>query len=68
MNSGFPGRSPIMTYFEKNVTENSMTIMIDAKFLELAEVLEANLPGGPEKTVALRKLLEAKHGARQASL
>ena len=29
-------------------------------FCELAEWIDANLPENPEKTVALRKLLEAK--------
>jgi hypothetical protein len=32
-------------------------------FYQLAHDLEANLPAGPEKSVALRKLLESKDAA-----
>lgn len=38
------------------------------KFAELAEWLDAELPNGPEKSVALRKLLESKDAAVRASL
>ena len=36
---------------------------VSKPFYELAEHIEATLPGGPEKTVALRKLLESKDAA-----
>ena len=39
-----------------------------APFGELAEMLDATLPDNPEKTVALRKLLEAKDCAVRAVL
>lgn len=37
-------------------------------FGELAEWIVANLPRNPERTVALRKLLEAKDSAVRASV
>lgn len=40
---------------------------VSAPFGELAEKIEA-LPGCPERTVALRKLLEAKDAAVRAKL
>jgi hypothetical protein len=41
---------------------------VSRPFGELTEQLEASLPGNPEKTVALRKLLEAKDCAVRAVL
>lgn len=41
---------------------------ISRPFTELAEFLEARLPNNPEKTMALRKLLEAKDCAVRAAL
>lgn len=41
---------------------------VSAPFGELAKRLDADLPGNPEKTVALRKLLEAKDCAVRAVL
>lgn len=42
--------------------------LVSAPFGELAQKLAAELPGNPEKTVALRKLLEAKDAAVRAVL
>jgi len=42
--------------------------VVSAPFGELAKKLDAELPGNPEKTVALRKLLEAKDCAVRAVL
>lgn len=39
-----------------------------AKFAELAAWLEDNLPSGPERSVALRKLLEGKDCAVRAAM
>lgn len=39
-----------------------------ARFAHLAGELDAELPDGPEKTVALRKLLEAKDAGVRAAL
>jgi len=36
-------------------------------FFNLAYWIAANIPGGPERTVALRKLLEAKDAAVRAA-
>ena len=40
---------------------------VSKPFLELAESIVTNLPRNPERTVALRKLLEAKDAAVRAS-
>lgn len=40
--------------------------VVSHEFLELAEVLCKTLPNNPEKTVALRKLLESKDCAVRA--
>lgn len=42
--------------------------VVSAKFYELAESLVAVVEPGPERTVALRKLLEAKDAAVRAAL
>lgn len=41
---------------------------VSKPFGELAEQLVANLPRNPERTVALRKLLEAKDAAVRAAI
>lgn len=41
---------------------------ISKPFGELAEHIAATLPAGPERTVALRKLLEGKDAAVRAGL
>lgn len=41
---------------------------VSSEFHDLAHVLNANLQDGPEKTVALRKLLESKDCAVRAKL
>lgn len=41
---------------------------ISAPFCSLAWDLESDLPNGPEKSVALRKLLESKDAAVRAAL
>lgn len=38
------------------------------RFAELADWIESTIPNGPEKTVALRKLLEGKDAAVRARL
>jgi hypothetical protein len=40
---------------------------VSRPFGELAESIVANIPAGPERTVALRKLLEAKDAAVRAA-
>jgi hypothetical protein len=41
---------------------------VSASFCELAETIEEMLEPGPERTVALRKLLEAKDAAVRAAV
>lgn len=55
-------RSPILKYFEyKHLPQHLQDI--SSRFYEMAHWIEDNLPSGPERTVALRKLLEAKDAA-----
>ncbi len=42
--------------------------LVSSPFAELAEQIVADLPRNPERTVALRKLLEAKDAAVRAKL
>ena len=42
--------------------------VVSKPFCELAHKLVDTLPGGPERTVALRKLLEAKDAAVRSSM
>ena len=59
--------NPIMQYFEyKHLPENLQKV--SKPFHELATVLEASLPNGPEKTAGLRKLLESKDCMVRAAL
>lgn len=46
----------------------SMARIISAPFKKLAEMIIENLDPGPERTVALRKLLEAKDAAVRAAI
>jgi hypothetical protein len=59
--------SPIMRFFvyahlPDHLQETSR------RFAELADWIESTIPNGPEKTVALRKLLEGKDAAVRARL
>lgn len=46
--------------------ETSETDPIGNVFVAVAEALDGLVPGGPEQTVALRKLLESKDAAVRA--
>jgi hypothetical protein len=60
-------KSPLMQFFEyAHLPEHLQAV--SKPFGELAAQIEATLPGNPEKTVALRKLLEAKDCAVRAVL
>lgn len=62
-----PERSPILRYFTyEHLPENLQ--MVSRPFCRLANDLEDTLPKGPEKSTALRKLLEAKDAAVRAAL
>lgn len=67
MNQAKKFTNHLMKYFEySHLPENLQKI--SKPFSELAEKIEKELPDGPEKTVALRKLLESKDCAVRAGL
>ena len=58
---------PILQFFRyEHLPERLQEI--SQPFAELAHAVERNLPRNPERTVALRKLLEAKDAAVRAQL
>lgn len=59
--------SPILKYFTFEHLSDEQKL-ISKPFSELAQLLEAKLPDGPEKSAGLRKLLEAKDCFVRASL
>ncbi|MBP7630169.1 MAG: hypothetical protein KA758_06925 [Acidimicrobiales bacterium] len=59
--------TPIMRYFEYGHLPEALAA-VSRPFCELAQHIDQNLPGGPEKSVALRKLLESKDAAVRAAL
>lgn len=60
-------REHIMQYFDTTHLPDHLA-MISRPFGQLADTLVATLPRNPERTVALRKLLEAKDAALRAKL
>lgn len=58
---------PILQFFEYSHLPESLQ-KASNPFGELARALCATLPRNPERTVALRKLLEAKDAAVRAAL
>lgn len=58
---------PILGYFQHEHLPAGLA-MVSAHFAELAEWIAYNLADGPEKSVALRKLLEAKDAAVRAAM
>lgn len=58
---------PIMKFFEFEHLPPKLQAT-SRPFCELAHHLESALPDGPEKTVALRKLLESKDAGVRAAL
>jgi hypothetical protein len=58
---------PIMKYFEyAHLPEHLQDV--SKKFAAIANYITENLPRNPERTVALRKLLESKDAAVRARL
>jgi hypothetical protein len=57
----------MLRFFEFNHLPSNLA-RISAPFHGLALWLVGNVPAGPERTVAVRKLLEAKDGAVRAAL
>jgi len=61
-----PEASPILKYFKSEHMPTN-TLPLAYRFDVLANHVEEMLPRGPEKSVALRKLLEAKDSAVRAA-
>ena len=66
---GSTGRSagPLLRYFSHDHLKRPLK-SVSEQFAGLASWLDARLPDGSEKTVALRKLLEAKDAAVRSVL
>lgn len=58
---------PILQFFEFSHLPNELQL-VSSQFHRLALELVAKLPRNPERTVALRKLLEAKDAAVRARI
>lgn len=58
----------IMDYFEYDHLPEGPLRGVSRQWGELATAMFLQLPDGPEKTVALRKLLEGKDAAVRAAL
>ncbi|AEI66957.1 hypothetical protein [Corallococcus macrosporus] len=65
--SGAPVREHIMQFFAYGHLPPKLQL-VSAPFGDLALKLHAEVPRNPERTVALRKLLEAKDAAVRAVL
>jgi hypothetical protein len=64
---GDPQREPIMQFFAYDHLPGELAI-VSAQFAAVAEWIVWKLPRNAERTVALRKLLEAKDAAVRAKL
>lgn len=60
--------SPIMRHFRFMHLKGSFLQKISSSFFDLADQIDNQLPDGPEKSVALRKLLEAKDAAVRSAV
>jgi hypothetical protein len=59
--------SPILRFFSFAHLPPTLQV-VSSQFYELANYLEVELQSGPEKSTALRKLLESKDAAVRAAL
>lgn len=57
----------LMRYFEFSHLPPKLQ-QVSRHFYTVADIVKNTVPGGPEKTVCLRKLLEAKDAAVRAAL
>lgn len=57
----------IMRYFEYGHLPPALQ-QVSSRFAALAQYIVADIPRGPERTVALRKVLEGKDAAVRAAL
>lgn len=60
--------SPILRYFSYGHLPEGPLRATSELFAEVAFTVDNNLPDGPEKSTALRKLLEGKDAAVRAAL
>ncbi len=67
MDDDIADKSPIMRYFVYSHLPEKLQEVSQA-FAFLANEVDTKLPNGPEKSTALRKLLEAKDAAVRAAL
>jgi hypothetical protein len=63
-----PAPTSLLRYFEYAHLRSGTLRDVSRRFAELAYEVDELLPGGAEKTVALRKLLEAKDAAVRSAL
>lgn len=63
-----PSPTSILRYFEYAHLRTATLREVSRPFADLAHELDRLLPGGPEKSTALRKLLESKDAAVRAAL
>lgn len=61
-------KNPILRYFAYDHLTRPVLRDTSKVFHDLAGALDENLPDGPEKSTALRKLLESKDAAVRAAL
>lgn len=59
---------PILRYFEYAHLKNQNLRDVSGAFRDIAFHIDEDLPDGPEKSTALRKLLESKDAAVRAAL
>ena len=60
--------NPILRYFTYAHLSTRSMRDVSERFFSLAHALDDILPNGPEKSVALRKLLESKDAAVRAAI
>jgi hypothetical protein len=58
---------PILQFFKSDHLYKELAVVVEP-FAELAGFIVAELPRNPERTIALRKLLEAKDAAVRARM
>lgn len=61
-------REPILQFFGRVDHQPAHIQPVSKKFIEMANILVETAPRNPERTVALRKLLEAKEAMVRAFL
>ena len=58
-----PPAERILEFFQPRPIDPEKLLIIEGKFVELGHELLIHTPSGPEQTVAMRHLLDAKHAA-----